>query len=716
MTRTALALVTLAALACSASAALPAGPYVNSVTDTSANIVWAEAIAESGSTVELYDVTAKVAVAAKPTDESNAIAGEQSEKIHVAAFQGLAAGHTYRYTIKRGNAVAAEGSFQTAPAPGSKGPLKFVTYGDPQTYPERHRQVVEAVKKELPLAFLAISGDYAEEASKWPDVKKEFFAVARDLLSQVALWTGRGNHEMDGRLYRDMFAQPGTESTYSFDYGNLHYVMLDCYRVGSSRSKDKAAMDEMIAWLEKDLEAAKARADWIIVSYHEPTFNVGGHAETWGRDDLWPVLEKHGVDIVLCGHSHLYERIRPIGPKGAKPVIQITSGGGGGPSYNTYPSPILDASGEGLHYCLWTLEGNRLEMVAKTPEGKELDRFTLVKTAGAFQKEVMDRALLTEEAPPLVKVLKIHRLSLEALPQGGQTVSGVIPAGSFPAGYRVTISAATGCPWKVSPMDFTSDGGPVTLQVTPPEGMKLTATPWMGTFEPPLALKLSLAKGDIRFAGDNVEVLLPVEVLRKIMPTPAAVRVPPAPAAGITVDGKLDDWAAVPPLELASGRGPSRTLKLAWKADGLYGAVEVKDQDVRADMKKPWQGDCFELDLEMDLLRRLATRKEDTRETMIFLYPSGDKVGVFIQAGKFDKKNIEVAGSQTAEGYRIEFRVAAESLAPVKFVAGSRSGFSFAVHSGGGQTAEQFVDTSRLVTAFGKPVFWGVVTFAEREP
>jgi hypothetical protein len=713
---TALVVAALAILASPAASALPAGPYVNSVSDTGAKIVWAEAAAESGITVELFDVTANAASAAKPTNERNAIAGETAEVIHTAAFTGLQAAHQYRYTLSRQGTKLAEGTFRTAPAPGTKAPVKFVTYGDPQTYPDRHRQVVEAVRKELPFDFLALSGDLADDASKWPDVRSEFFGVARELLTQTALWTTRGNHEGDGRVYADAFAQPGTESTYSFDYGRLHYVMLDCYRAGSGRVKDQAAMDEMIAWLEKDLVAAKARADWIIISYHEPTFNVGGHAETWGRDDLWPVLEKHGVDIVLCGHSHLYERIRPIGSPGVKPVIQITSGGGGGPAYNTYESPILDAKADGLHYCLWTIDGNRLEMVAKTPEGKQLDRLVLIKTDGRYQKEVMDRALLTADAPPLVKVLKIHRLSLDAWPRGGQAIAGTIPAGSLPPGYRVALAAATGCTWKVAPLEFTSDGGPVKLTLTPPAGVKLTATPWMGTFEPPLAIKLSLAKGDISYSGDNIEVLLPPEVLRQIVPTPAAATVPPAPESGLTIDGSFDDWAAVSALALAAGRGPSRMVRLAWNADGLYGAVDVKDKDVQVDAKKPWLGDCFALGLEMDQARRLSMRREDTKDTALFLYPADGKVGVLVQAGKFDRKHLTVAGSRTADGYRMEFRIAAEGLAPAKLAPGKTLGFNYVVHSGGEAVAEQFVDASQLVSTFGRPIFWGQLLFSRKEP
>ena len=280
----------------------------------------------------------------------------------------------------------------------------------------------------------------------------------------------------------------------------------------------------------------------------------------------------------------------------------------------------------------------------------------------------------------------------------------------------MTLTAATGCTWKVAPLEFTSDGGPATLTLTPPEGVKLTATPWMGTFEPPLAIKLTLSKGDTSYSGDNIGVLLPPEVLRQIVPTPAASAVPPVPEAGITVDGSLDDWAAVPPLTLASGRGLSRIVRLAWKADGLYGAVDVKDNDVQVDTRKPWQGDCFQLGLEMDQARRLAMKREDTKDTALFLYPADGKVGVLIQAGRFDRKHLTVAGSRTADGYRLEFRIAAEGLTPAKLAPGKTLGFNFVVHSGGDTVAEQFVDASRLVSTFGRPIFWGQLLFSQKEP
>lgn len=701
-------LVSAGAAARAQDGGILAGPYVNSVSPTGATVSWIAAPGQKGS----CRVEAAGAARAGTTTVEAVTSPMKgyTEVVYAAEVEELSAATTYRYRITCGEAVA-EGEFQTAPPVGAKVPLRWLTYSDPQTYPERHSQVVRAVMKELPFAFLAISGDFAEDTSKLAELRDDFFLPARELLRRTALWTTRGNHEKDGVLYKEVFALPGNELYYSFDYGRLHYVMLDPYRVNSGRKKDKAQMDAMIDWLERDLDAARAHADWFIVSYHEPTYNVGGHADSWGRDDLWPVLARHGVDIVVSGHSHLYERVRPIGPEGTKPVVQIVSGGGGGPGYHTYPSPILDASREGLHYLVWTIDGNRLEVVAKTTEGEEFDRLTLVKTDGLYQKEVMDRMLLSEDAPPLVKVLKIHRLLLDKRPQPGRTVTGAIQAGSFPAGYRVRIAAAEGCKWKIKPLDVVADGGPVPLELTPPADMKLSATPWMGTFEPPISIDLSITKGDIGASADDVPVAMDPDALWKIFPAPEPVAVPPLPK-GIELDGRFDDWQTVPPVVLPSTGKPSGALRLAWAPDGLYGAVKVTDADFKVDTRRPWQGDGVELGIETDRGRRLAIPGDTTRATMIFLYPSGDRIAVGKQGGKFDRKNVEVRGRKTAEGYEAEFRIAAEGLAPAKFVEGGKMGFNFILRTEPGEAAEHFADTRGLANIWGKPGFWGAIRFA----
>jgi len=562
--------------------------------------------------------------------------------------------------------------------------------------------------KELPFVFLAVSGDLAEDGTKWSDMKEHFFDPARDLLRRTAVWTVRGNHEKDGILYRSLFALPNNKTYYSFDAGNVHYVVLDVYDPNRARLRKGEPMREMLAWLDKDL--ATTKADWVIVSQHEPIFNVGGHGSSCGREDILPVIEKHEVDLVICGHSHLYERFRPIGPAGRKPVIHITSGGGGGPTYDTGPSPLLATSYAGLHYCVFTVHGKRLELVAKTPDGKVIDKFELEKSDGRYPKEIMDAAVTTDQAGPMVKVFKLSRVSFDSLPAPGKECVAVIEAGTFPNGWSVDIRAGTDCRWQVKPLTFTAGDGPTRLTVTPPEGLKVAATPWMGYFDPPLDVHISLKRGAIHHERDSVPTLVASDVLRRLVPAPAPIDLPAAGAA-ITVDGDLSDWSSVAPLRLPSTGAASKHLRLAWTADGLLGALTARDAEIAVNAAKPWTADALEINLEMDAARRLAIQRR-TPVGKLLLFPAAQKgpapAGVMVQSGPYKRRLVRAVSKRTSTGYEIEFLIAAEALAPAEMRAGAKLGFHFVLRNGG-EVAEQFADMSKVHTTWGSPVFWGAL-------
>jgi len=700
--------VALAANAGPSSEDLVIGPYVNYVTESSAKILW---VARPGvsARVELRR-PGRGGARGDVLVKTGPITGRQ-ELLHTATVSKLRPGQTYHYVVTCGK-DRAEGTFQTAPPAGSRKPLKFVVYGDPQAFPERHSKVAGAVLKEVPFAFLAVSGDLAADSTDWSNLKRCFFDPARLLLRRTALWTVRGNHEKNVALYRALLDLPNNEHYYSFDYGNLHYVVLDAY--GENISGDLARhrrgreMAEMLAWLDKDLSVT--RADWVIVSYHDPTFNAAGRGSTWGRETVLPVLEKHEVDIVICGHSHVYERCRPIGPPGRKPIIHITSGGGGGQDYPAATSPIQEASYVGLHYCVFTVHGNTLKLTAKTPDGRVIDRAVYVKSAGAYQKKVMDAALTTEQAIPLVKVFKFQRAELAAMPRPGAESRAVIPAGAFPKGCTVKITRATDCPWTVRPISFVGGAGPVTLTVSPPPGVKVAATPWMGHFKPQLSLSISLTSGAKSYSHDGVPVLISPATLRRLVGEPKSADVPPVPGA-VAVDGRLADWKRTPPLELPSTGGASQRLRLAWSERGLYGALSAKDSRLRTDNKNPREADCLELNVEMDRHRRLSVRRE-SKAFKLFVYPGGDaeggRAGVHVEFGPIKSRQISAHWKRTDRGYDLEFLIPAKAFDPARMAAGTRMGFHFVLYDDG-RPLEQFLDTTRIESVRSKPFFWGTL-------
>ena len=132
-------------------------------------------------------------------------------------------------------------------------------------------------------------------------------------------WTTRADSACDTQSgpYFDIFTLPrsapkpagtpsGTEAYYSFDYGNIHFVCLDSYDSSRSPSGD------MMTWLENDLMATEQ--PWIVAFWHHPPYTKGSH-DSDSEDQLeemrevaLPILESYGVDLVMSGHSHSYER------------------------------------------------------------------------------------------------------------------------------------------------------------------------------------------------------------------------------------------------------------------------------------------------------------------------------------------------------------------------------------------------------------------------
>jgi hypothetical protein len=136
------------------------------------------------------------------------------------------------------------------------------------------------------------------------------------------VWPTLGNHDAgtQGEIgefpYLDIFTLPangeaggvpsGTEKYYSFDYANIHFVCLD------SQSSQRQPGSPMLTWLENDL--ATTTKNWIVAYWHHPPYSWGTHTSDGEleliemREYVVPILEKYGVDLTLCGHSHNYER------------------------------------------------------------------------------------------------------------------------------------------------------------------------------------------------------------------------------------------------------------------------------------------------------------------------------------------------------------------------------------------------------------------------
>lgn len=161
----------------------------------------------------------------------------------------------------------------------------------------------------------------------WGDPKKRIMREVRPVV---------GNHDLDngfGEAYYELFgdrAGPKGKGYYSFDIGEWHIIALNSEIVVNPAFSVEARRDQE-KWLKDDL--ASSRKACTIAMFHRPRFSSGGHAGDIRMTGLWTILYDAGVDLILNGHEHHYERFGPQTPAGlrdtVKGITQIIVGTGG---------------------------------------------------------------------------------------------------------------------------------------------------------------------------------------------------------------------------------------------------------------------------------------------------------------------------------------------------------------------------------------------------
>jgi acid phosphatase type 7 len=326
----------------SAATTVVRGPYLQTATPTSMVVRWRTDIAEASvvsygpSRTELTQTSKAFGVTAE----------------HIVQLSGLKPGTKYFYSVgavpfsetagakkgegkseKKADAVAEDApgratiqTFTTPPEVGPAKPTRIWWLGDAGTKNDVQRAVRDHYYKftgSRGTDLMILLGDNAYPDGTDADYQKGIFEMYPDHLRNVPLWSCLGNH--DGKssnsitqsgVYYDVFTFPtrgqaggvpsGTEAYYSFDYANIHFISLD------SHDTDRIADGAMAQWLRADLAATKR--DWIIAFFHHPTYTMGTHNSDTEknliemRQAILPVLENGDVDLIVTGHSHVYER------------------------------------------------------------------------------------------------------------------------------------------------------------------------------------------------------------------------------------------------------------------------------------------------------------------------------------------------------------------------------------------------------------------------
>jgi len=307
--------------------------------------------------------------------------------IHKVWIEGLRPGEVYEYYITAGRVN--RGVYRLRTIPEANDSVRFVVYGDSRTYPETHRKLVEQIIKEK-VDFVVHLGDLVTNGNNYQQWGPQHFDVVKGLAEEVPMYVVKGNHEGNNGNYEKLFVPPGEKDCFSFDYGPVHFFGGD----NVSRGRNPKELLEMFT---RDAQASKA--EWKFACFHIPSLNFGHHWSAWGYPDALPTFSEARIDFVFAGHSHLYERFRPIKPEQGRGsyVTYITSGGGGA-ELGRVERTKYHMYAESTHeFCLFEVKGNKLRMDVINAEGKTIDSLRLTKTGDRLEEDYLENAVAMED-------------------------------------------------------------------------------------------------------------------------------------------------------------------------------------------------------------------------------------------------------------------------------------------------------------------------------
>ncbi len=406
------------------------GPYLQIGTHTSIVIRWR--------TDASTDSRVSFGTSSGNLTQAEDVSGATKE--HEVMLTGLSPDTKYYYAVGTTDGVLAGGNnahfFVTSPPPGSSKPTRIWILGDSGTANSDARNVRDAYYQftgNRHTDLWLMLGDNAYSNGSDSEYQKAVFEnMYEDMLIKSVLWATLGNHD-DGTSsnpgpypYYDIFSLPkrgeaggmtsGTEAYYSFDYGYIHFICLN-----SATDNLRSANSAMWTWLEEDLAANDK--DWTIAFWHHPPYTKGSHDSDKEseliemREEALPRLESSGIDLVLGGHSHSYERSflidghygksnsfasnmaldqgdgkedkdgaykkATLGPAEHEGAVYVVAGSSGKKKSGDFDHPIMVTSQQELGSLVLDIDGNRLNVTFINERGDTKDYFTIIKGDGS---------------------------------------------------------------------------------------------------------------------------------------------------------------------------------------------------------------------------------------------------------------------------------------------------------------------------------------------
>jgi len=365
------------------------GPFISATTSTGTKIAWRT----------LHPTTSVVEYGPTPA-LGQRVGSETLVTNHVQQLTGLEPGTTYHYRV---GGVANDTPRHSRPAAFStlkpSGPVKLLLLGDTGRGNLIQHKIATLLRNEQPDAVMH-AGDvvYPSFTAKYEDFRH--FSVYKEHMKSTPYFTAIGNHDLyDGdTAYLNAFHLPtnnlpslglknpmvdypfsGTEHFYSFDVGDAHVAVLyDPWFAHHVITKDT----NQLHWLTNDL--ATTSKPWKFLLMHFPVASSSSHG--WSSYDgnnvpdavdfgnfIYPIVSKYGVDLMLAGHSHAFEKHNPVDG-----CISVVSGAGGASPYSFYRLfPGSSQYWPRNNAARISIDGEQLRLEALDPDGAVFDWFVV---------------------------------------------------------------------------------------------------------------------------------------------------------------------------------------------------------------------------------------------------------------------------------------------------------------------------------------------------
>ncbi|NVO03118.1 MAG: metallophosphoesterase family protein [Bacteroidetes bacterium] len=286
--------------------------------------------------------------------------------IQKVLLSGLKSNTKYNYQVHHENESSKVFTFYTAVEGNEE--FSFAWMADCRTNIEIHKKIANKIKEANP-KFSIYGGDlcFKRNYQSW---KNEFFVEEElNLISEVPFFNTVGNHEGWNQRTKAFTKAPksasGKEDYYSFDYGQVHFLVLNTQKKCSKNSKQ-------YKFAEEDLKNSKA--NWKIVIFHKPAY-VYSHRK--GKEDMKNMSKelfvKNGVNLVFNGDSHFYQHNKVDG------LDHLVIGSAGAPLYSPGNSEYTIKSVREYNYGIIKVQPDSIKVTVFNETGNVLEEIVVKK-------------------------------------------------------------------------------------------------------------------------------------------------------------------------------------------------------------------------------------------------------------------------------------------------------------------------------------------------